>query len=508
MGRNLMAHGRGNFFWRIDRNLLNVPPALPSELETAALHIRGVVNTPGGSGQFHFQFYATPNMFAASGSPEQFLYRMVPNLEDLETILAAQRAGTIVVGIRCTGETFGDKVTPIGSRNDIGWVSVNPFGGTGDDVYQENGAELRVPKVFVNLVETNDDRTVRSTQTDAAFAFVAALAGVPINDARDQTDGAPVQFINAGSGQDALGTTYHESGTLWMGDDYTSSVTDGQGRFHHVSNAYVTDQSLFPSVGSANPVNTGMALSRMVARGIMSRFASSALIPLEPGFQTLLNTNFMADGWRYVGPLFDGTVPFFDVSDGGRPVIGAGLDNPGFDSVLGVLWFSPRTFANFILRLDFRTFAERANGGVFIRAPEPTILDQQNFYNSATEIQIDERGFHFDPPNSFFGHPLNRTGAVYGVFPARQVAQRVVGPRGTSRSGLWNAYEIRANGADISVTLNGRLVSEGTLGRMQPVNAANVANPDPVFKRAAGYIGLQCHTEVVQYRNVRVQPLP
>jgi choline dehydrogenase-like flavoprotein len=507
MGRNLMAHGRGNFFWRIERERLSVPPELPSELETAALHVRGVVNTGHGTGQFHFQFYATPNMAAQASSPEQFLYRMVPNLEDLDTILDAQRAGKIVVGIRCTGETFGDKVSPIGSRSDVGWMSVNPFGGPGDDIYQENGAELRVPKAFVNLVESNDDRVVRTAQTGTAFQFVAALAGVPVNDARDETDGAPVQFIRSGSGEDRLGTTYHESGTLWMGEDYTSSVTDSQGHFHHVSNAYVTDQSLFPSVGSANPVNTGMALTRMVARGIMSRFASSPVAALEAGFQRLLSNNFAADGWGYVGPLFDGAIPFFDVSDGG-PVIGAAKEGPGFDSVLGVLWFSTRSFSDFILMLDFRTFDERANGGIFIRAPQPVILDETNFYNSATEIQIDERGFHFDPPRSFYGHPLNKTGAVYGVFPARQVAHRVVGPRGSSRSGLWNSYEIRAEGANISVLLNGRLVSSGTLPRLQAPNAPNAPNADPLFKRADGFIGLQCHTEVVQYRNIRIRPLP
>ena len=508
MGRNLMAHVRGNFFWRVDREKLSVPPELPSELETAALHVRGAVATSRGPGQFHFQFYATPNLNAQASSPEQFLYRMVPNLEDLQTILDSQRAGKIVVGIRCTGETFGDKASPIGSRNDVGWMSVNPFGGSGDDIYQENGGELRVPKAFVNLVETAADKEVRSAQTEAAFRFVAALAGVSRSDAQNSSDAAPVQFLAANSQEDAVGTTYHESGTLWMGEDYASSVCDGNGRFHHVSNAYVTDQSLFPSVGSANPVNTGLALTRKVSRGIIDRFKSSAVSALEPGFQALLNSqNFAADGWQYAGPLFGGSVPFFNVFDS-VPVIGAGLDDPNFDSVLGVLWFRPQTFADFILKLDFRTFAERANGGVFIRAPEPTILDAENFYNSATEIQIDERGFHFEPPGSFYGHPLNRTGAVYGVFPARQVAQRVVGPRGSARSGLWNSFEIRAQGRDIQVRLNGLLVSSGTLAPLQPAGSPNAPNQNPSFKRAQGIIGLQCHTEVVQYRNIRIRTLP
>jgi hypothetical protein len=509
IGRNLMVHVRGNFFWRIDRGALSVPPELPSELETAALHVRGAVDTARGRGQFHFQFYATPNQQAQASSPEQFLYRMVPNLEDLDMILESQRAGKIVLGIRCTGETFGDRVSPIGSRFDVAWMSVNPFGGPGDDVYQADGGELRIPKAFVNLVETGDDQAVRNAQTGAAFQFVAALAGVSVAAAGDPNPpgGAPVQFLNGGSGEDAVGTTYHESGTMWMGSDYITSVTDCNGRFHHVSNAYVTDQSLFPSVGSANPVNTGMALTRMIARGIASRFVSSPAALLEPGYRLLLTRDFASDGWQYNGPLFDGAIPFFDVWDS-MPVIGAGKEGPRFDSVLGVLWLSTGTFADFILKLDFRTFDEHANGGVFIRAPQPTILDADHFYNSATEIQIDERGFHSDAGGSFYGHPLNRTGAVYGVFPARQATQRVVGPRGSARSGLWNSFEIRAQGANIQVQLNGRLMVSDTFGPLQPAGAANAPNANPLLKRADGFIGLQCHTEVVQYRNIRIKTLP
>jgi choline dehydrogenase-like flavoprotein len=50
-----------------------------------------------------------------------------------------------------------------------------------------------------------------------------------------------------------------------MGEDPNTSVTNAVGRFHHVSNAYACDQSLFPTVGSANPVLTGLTLARLVA---------------------------------------------------------------------------------------------------------------------------------------------------------------------------------------------------------------------------------------------------
>ena len=49
------------------------------------------------------------------------------------------------------------------------------------------------------------------------------------------------------------------------------SVTDTSGRFHHVANAACVDQALFPTVGSANPVLTGLCLARKAAETIVAR---------------------------------------------------------------------------------------------------------------------------------------------------------------------------------------------------------------------------------------------
>ena len=53
-----------------------------------------------------------------------------------------------------------------------------------------------------------------------------------------------------------------------MGTDPNTSATDATGRFHHVANAFACDQSLFPTVGSVNPVLTGLTLARKVAEHI------------------------------------------------------------------------------------------------------------------------------------------------------------------------------------------------------------------------------------------------
>jgi choline dehydrogenase-like flavoprotein len=60
------------------------------------------------------------------------------------------------------------------------------------------------------------------------------------------------------------------AGTLWMGTNPGSSVTDTNGRFHHISNAFCADQSLFVTAGSVNPTLTGLVLSRKVAEAAVA----------------------------------------------------------------------------------------------------------------------------------------------------------------------------------------------------------------------------------------------
>jgi choline dehydrogenase-like flavoprotein len=53
-----------------------------------------------------------------------------------------------------------------------------------------------------------------------------------------------------------------------MGDSAATSVTDTFGRFHHVTNAYACDQSLFPTAGSVNPVLTGLTLAGRIVEAL------------------------------------------------------------------------------------------------------------------------------------------------------------------------------------------------------------------------------------------------
>jgi hypothetical protein len=123
------------------------------------------------------------------------------------------------------------------------------------------------------------------------------------------------------------------------------------------------------------------------------------------------------------------------------------------------------------------------------------------FYDSSIEVQIDEHGY--DAGNGIHGSPLHKTGAVYGVFPARLWMAKVVQPRDTGRAVFWNSCEIEAQGRNIAVRINGMTVSSGTLDPLMSIDQP----ADGTTKREEGFIGLQCHSEVVQFRNIRIKRL-
>src|SRR4029453_15258808 len=101
-------------------------------------------------------------------------------------------------------------------------------------------------------------------QTPAGFVTVAA--------------GQRPSTVNGLQRRDGLGTTHHEAGTLWMGDDPAPPVTNSDPRFHRLPNAYALGPALQPTVGSPNPMLTSVALGRRLADHLVPQ----APVPGEP----------------------------------------------------------------------------------------------------------------------------------------------------------------------------------------------------------------------------------
>lgn len=236
MGRNLMAHWRSNVFVRIKRSVLDPGNTLPNALQAGALLVRG--STP--QGKFHLQVTASAD---PSGNSDNLLYTMIPDIDQLNAILAGQTSDSVTIAFRGVSQHFGNKTDSV--PNGTGrWINLSPF----------EADEFGIPRAWVEMRTSSAEDSLANAMDAAIFALAAKLAG-----------GNPANVTVLGQNRDGLGTTYHDSGTLWMGASPASSVTNTSGRFHHVSNAFCADQSLFVTVGSVNPTLTGLVLSRRVA---------------------------------------------------------------------------------------------------------------------------------------------------------------------------------------------------------------------------------------------------
>ena len=431
MGRNLMAHLRSNTVVRIHRSAID--PALPKRLEAAALLVRG--STP--KGRYHLQVTAA----AVAGGSEDDMFRMIPDIDLLDQTLAAQQEDWIVITLRGIAEMNGDRSSNANKQTgrSPSWVDLS-----------DQTDEFGMRRAWVNLVANQDDNTLWDIMDKAALDLANAVAN---ND--------PAKISVVGQARDGLGTTHHEAGTLWMGASPNESVTNLDGRFHHISNAYVAGPALFPTLGSANPSLTAAALARRTAQAIVRDS-----LGVEPGF-TPLGTGGIA-GWKMAG-------------SGGFVELGGNIIE-SFGGI-GLLWFTEQQFKNFVLRVDWRASSFDDNSGIFIRFPDPgtdwTIPVAQGY-----EIQIDNTGKNPDTNPPTFGDPLHNTGAIYTL--AASTAEPAVGQ--------WHTYEIEANGSTITVRLDGQQVSQ-----------LQNANRSP-----QGFVGLQNHHagSRVQFTRLRIKQLP
>ena len=451
MGRNLMAHLRSDFTVRIRRSALIT--SSPGRIELAALFVPGST----ARGQFHQQITAGADMGTGS---DGFLFNMIPDLELIDRLAASQDPNFVSITLRGIAEMKGFRGG--GTPADRSWMDLSPF------ERDQHGNR----RAYVHIAATNDEQTLWDEMDAAALELALAIAG----------SAADIEYFYDGSWQmtppsvakrrepqfrRGLGTTYHESGTLWMGGSATDSVTNGDGRFHHIANAYCCDQALFPTVGSANPSLTGLTLARRVAAAIVRERTPM----IEDGF-TRISTESL-DGWQMAG------------AGRFKPV---DLDVIESEEGIGLLWWTREQFSDFILKLDWRAFHADDNSGVFIRFPALGNGDPANDWKPAVtrgyEVQIDDRGFN--PGDNSTGSTLHRTGAIYELAAASRLVSRPLGQ--------WNSLEIEGRGNDLRVTLNGEVVSEHTADGT---------------RSASGHIGLQNHHpgSRVQFRNLRIKAL-
>ena len=178
----------------------------------------------------------------------------------------------------------------------------------------------------------------------------------------------------------------------------------------------------------------------------------------EGGFISLLDANQPGD-WVQVGP--------------GRMDIRDGVSTNGSSSKWGVTIYSKRTFADFILKAEFKGVNPKMfNSGLWLRIPDLR-NDILRVADNRYEVGIIHPG----------GDKGRFTGTIWGFQSARVDAVK---------ANDWNELEVTVTGQRYLVKLNGQIVNDFTGN-----------------KGLSGYIGLEENIGgPVQFRNVRVKPLP
>lgn len=464
IGTNFMAHLRSNLDIRIPRTALTSLPATVQALQASALFVKGRHTFQGTTehGTFHLQITAS-GLGAIGGNSEAELFKKIPDIDTFDKHRNANDTH-VVMTIRGIGEMQpnnpGSRVTP----------DPGPF----------EQDEFALQRALVTIADPRD-LAVRASNPKAARDFelwnamdkaakdVAKLFGVatPPEPARD-----------------GLGTTHHETGGLSMGADTSDSVTLPNSRIRHAKNAYVVGPALFPTIGSPNPMLTGVALARRLG----DELATPTPWAAEAGFQALFN-GFNTGAWRMTTIR---NQPQGRSNPGSMRVINGSLETVAGND-MGIFWHTIPAPMNFILKLQWLRWHDAANSGVYVRFPNP---DSKNYNNTAFvaddfgfEVQIDEFG----------DMPVHRTGAIYrkdnrtDFETLNQVPAR--GP------GEWNDYEIRVQGQLYTVFLNAQQVCVFDNATAYPSRGHD----------AQTFIGLQVYADaksLVAYRHIQIRALP
>jgi hypothetical protein len=528
MGTNLIAHLRSNLAIRVPRTAIaaNLPPIVINNLQCSALLVKGKAPS---SRTFHFQITAT-GLSKIGTDSEAELFKKIPTLEHFEAMLHATD-DTVVITIRGIGD-----MTP---HNPDSFIELSTtetdFGRPKAVVHLGNSKAT--PQEFPGSPQTQNDRATWDAMDAVSDKIALIFAG---NEPFEILAGAGrVIRVDAGTKaqrlaalaafrgrRDDLGTTHHDAGTMRMGDDIADSVTNDFGRIHDTTNCYVAGPALFPTVGSPNPMLTGVALARRTAFLLNENVLPGAEPVVSPQPEV---------GFR---PLFDGTAATFKnwrlAGPGGGGILHLNGEMVSYgDGGLRLFFYATELFADYTLRLQFRIFdVANHNSGVFVRFPRPTLdltdalksrTANEQFFDptnpawkavfSGFEIQIDDNA-RGDSSKDFYGirpEPdgkfKNRTGAIYKIPAGDRVwhlnfnepALQTYTPGPALVPGVWFEYEIVVQGDVYTVFLT-------NLQSGQRTQTSSFHNTDTHRGRSPGCIGIQAYSgSTVAWRHIRIK---
>jgi len=148
----------------------------------------------------------------------------------------------------------------------------------------------------------------------------------------------------------------------------------------------------------------------------------------------------------------------------------------------GTGWLrSEEDFGDFVLEMDFRFLEEGANSGIFVRTGPTSAKDENGWPDNGYQVQCKDTATE---------ELALGTMIPYGAPPFKHESDRDAIARAYRPTTQWNHYEITCKGEELSVKLNGTLVTTAT-----------------DIKNLRGHIGIQAEHGHLEFRNIRIRLL-
>lgn len=146
-------------------------------------------------------------------------------------------------------------------------------------------------------------------------------------------------------------------------------------------------------------------------------------------------------------------------------------------------------YQNFELELEWRHMVPKGNAGVFVWADD--ITSRGVPFHRGIEVQVLENAYGNTESHTTHGDIFPIHGATMTPINGRRGSRAFPTEERSKPSPEWNHYRIVCNDGDISLAVNGKVVTRG-----------KDANP------RKGYICLESEGGVVHYRNILIKELP
>ncbi len=153
--------------------------------------------------------------------------------------------------------------------------------------------------------------------------------------------------------------------------------------------------------------------------------------------------------------------------------------------------YTKEEYGDFVVRLEFKV-PPGGNNGLAIRYPgkgdtayqgmcELQVLDEN--YETVRKAKLDPRQVH---------------GSAYGMVAAKRGFQKP--------NGEWNQQEVTVKGSTIKVVLNGEVILDTDLSKVDPETFMGKSK-HPGLALTKGYFGFAGHSDPVAFRNISIKRL-